>query len=390
MISMMKDDVAVSLASNSPSGAEETSAGHSAGDSNAASNSPDQGRSLQSPDHPDRLPPVQPFPRASTEAPRADSAQSRGPTRDLDVAHNSSSNGIGATRGVLPAAERPSIGRRIFRGVASFLIMTLTAALTAFLISFVLTYGDRAKEMVMTWGSSLAGSSPAWQSRGDEAKIMVKEAWASSINWLMKNSPLSLDPVAKQKGPPSTDEASKRKAALSASVAQKAPPVAATVPFESLEQFKTMAQDLTVVRQKLEQLTAAQQQMTQNIASLQALQQQIKQKEASPPSPPPAASVPSRKNERTVAALQAPRTVVAPQVPRSILRDWRISHARNGAVYVQGHGEIYRVVPGTPLPGLGSVEEIKRQNGRWVVMTPKGIIASMRHPESDEDMFDGD
>jgi hypothetical protein len=71
------------------------------------------------------------------------------------------------------------------------------------------------------------------------------------------------------------------------------------------------------------------------------------------------------------------------------LRDWWISHARNGAVYVQGHGEIYRVVPGTPLPGLGSVEEIKRQNGRWVVMTPKGIIASMRDLESDEDMFDG-
>ena len=74
MISMMKDDVAVSLASNSPSGVEETPAGHSAGDSNAASNSPDQRMSVQSPD-PDRLPPVQPFPRALTEAPRADSAQ---------------------------------------------------------------------------------------------------------------------------------------------------------------------------------------------------------------------------------------------------------------------------------------------------------------------------
>ena len=378
----MKDDVAVSLASNYPLGAAETPAGNPAVDSNAASNSSDQGMALQRPDHPDRLPPVQPFPRASTEAPKADGAQSRGPTRDLDVAYNSSSNGIGAARGALPAAERPSIGRRIFRGVASFLIMTLTAALTAFLISFALTYGDRAKEMVMTWGSSLAGSSSAWQSRGDEAKMMVKGAWASSINWLMKNSPLGIDPVAKQKSPASTDEASKREAALSASVAQKPLPVAATVPFESLEQFKTMAQDLTVVRQKLEQLTGAQQQMTQNIASLQALQQEIKQKEASPPSPPPAVSVPPRKNERTVAA---------PQAPRSILRDWRISHARNGSVYVQGHGEIYRVVLGTPLPGLGAVEQIKRQDGRWVVMTPQGIIALMRNPQSnDEDTFDGD
>jgi len=379
MASVMKDDVAVSLASNYPLVADETSAGNLAVDSNAASNSSDQGKALQK--HPGRLPPVQPFPRASTEAQRADAAaQSRGPTRDLDVPNNSFSDGIGAARGVLPAAERRSIGRRIFRGFASFLIMILTAALTAFLISFALTYGDRAKEMVMTWGSSLAGPSSAWQSRGDEAKMMVKEAWASSINWLMKNSPPGINPVAKQKSSTSTGEPPKREAALSASVAQKAPPVAATVSFESLQQFKTMAQDLTVVRQKLEQLTVAQQQMTQNIASLQTLQQEIKEKQASPPSPPPAASVPSRKNEQKVAA---------PQMPRSILRDWWISYARNGAIYVQGHGEIYRVVPGTPLPGLGSVEEIKRQNGRWMVMTPKGIIASMRDPESDEDMFYG-
>jgi hypothetical protein len=263
------------------------------------------------------------------------------------------------------------------RSVAGFLIMTLAAALTAFVVSSALTYGDRAKDVVMTWGSSLAGSSSAWQSRGEEAKRIVKEAWAFSLDWLTKNSPLRVDTVAKSS--PSTNAASNREAALSASVAQKPAPVAATVSFESLEQFKSMAQDLNVVRQKLEQLTAGQQEMAQKIASLQALQQDSKQKESSQLSAP-AAPLPFRKNERTVAA---------PQAPRWILRDWWISHARNGYVYVQGHGEVYRVVPGTPLPGLGAVEQIKRENGRWVVMTPKGIIASMRDPESDEDMFDG-
>ena len=388
MTSVM-NDATVSPASNYPLAAKETPPGNPAVDSNEASNSSDQGRTLQKSDHPGRLPPVQPFPRAPTEAPRADGAQSRALTRDLDVAHNSSSNGIGAAQGALPAAERPSVSRRIFRGVASFLIMIMAAALTAFLISFALTYGDRAKEMVMTWGSSLASPSSAWQSRGDEAKRMVKKAWTSSSDWLMKNSPLGVDPVAKQKSSASSDKGSKLEAVLPPSVAQKPPPVAATIPFESLEQFKTMAQDLNVVRQKLEQLSAGQQQMAQKITSLQALQQEIKRNEPSPP-PPPAVTVPSRKNERTVAVPQAPRTVAAPQAPRSILRDWRISHARNGYVYVQGHGEVYRVVPGTPLPGLGSVEQIKRANGRWVVVTPKGIIASMRDPEADEDMFDGD
>lgn len=88
----------------------------------------------------------------------------------------------------------------------------------------------------------------------------------------------------------------------------KSASIAAAVPFESVQQLKTMAQDLNVVRQKLEQLTAAQQQMAQKIASLQALQQDIKQKESLPHSSP-AVPVLLRKNEGTVAAAQAPRSI---------------------------------------------------------------------------------
>jgi hypothetical protein len=194
----------------------------------------------------------------------------------------------------------------------------------------------------------------------------------------MKKLPPDVDIGAKQKGSNPAREVSIRDATPSTSVAGKPPPVAAAAPVESVQQLKAMAQDLTVVRQKLVQLTAAQQEMAQKIASLQAFQQDIKQKESSPPSSP-AAAVLLRKNGRTSGARP------------SILRDWRINHARNGYVYVQGHGKIYRVVPGTPLPGVGPVEQIKRQNGRWVVMTPKGIITSMRDLESDDDYdFDGD
>ena len=58
---------------------------------------------------------------------------------------------------------------------------------------------------------------------------------------------------------------------------------------------------------------------------------------------------------------------------------WTIRDTRDGYVYVQGHdGDIYQVVPGAPLPGLGPVASVKRQDGRWVVTTPKGIIVSMR------------
>jgi len=80
--------------------------------------------------------------------------------------------------------------------------------------------------------------------------------------------------------------------------------------------------------------------------------------------------------------LPAPRPTMAaaPPPPRlSIVSDWSIRETRDGYVYVQGLGRnIYQVVPGAPLPGLGPVEQIKRQDGHWMVVTPKGIIVSMR------------
>lgn len=88
---------------------------------------------------------------------------------------------------------------------------------------------------------------------------------------------------------------------------------------------------------------------------------------------------------QTVAPVPTPRPaprIVAveaqPPARLSIVQGWTIRDARDGFVYVQGNGDIYQVVPGAPLPGLGPVESIKRQDGRWVVTTPKGIIVSAR------------
>jgi hypothetical protein len=92
-----------------------------------------------------------------------------------------------------------------------------------------------------------------------------------------------------------------------------------------------------------------------------------------PPQTVPAAS-------QTSAPLPPARPAPAAEAPRrpAIVTDWTIRETRDGFVYVQGHGDVYQVVPGAPLPGLGPVEQIRRQDGRWVVVTPKGIIVSMR------------
>lgn len=95
-----------------------------------------------------------------------------------------------------------------------------------------------------------------------------------------------------------------------------------------------------------------------------------------PQSVPPASHV--------AAPLPNPRPAPAagemrPPVPRlSIVSDWSIREARDGYIYVQGHGDVYQVIPGAPLPGLGPIEQIKRQDGRWMVVTSKGIIVSLR------------
>src|ERR1041385_467105 len=80
--------------------------------------------------------------------------------------------------------------------------------------------------------------------------------------------------------------------------------------------------------------------------------------------PPPSVAVPTPQ----------PR----PDIRTTIVQDWTIHDVRNGYVYVRGHGEIYEIGIGAPLPGLGPVQQIKRDGGHWVVTTPKGIIVSQR------------
>jgi hypothetical protein len=83
------------------------------------------------------------------------------------------------------------------------------------------------------------------------------------------------------------------------------------------------------------------------------------------------------------APLPTPRPTIASVEPQPsgrtpVVANWTIHAQRGGYVYVENHGEIYQVVLGAPLPGLGPVESVKRQDGRWVVTTPRGLIVSMR------------
>jgi hypothetical protein len=88
-----------------------------------------------------------------------------------------------------------------------------------------------------------------------------------------------------------------------------------------------------------------------------------------------------RKTASTAAAGEPEITgsiVPKQQDKPSIVSGWVIREIFDGAAMVESRHGLYEAVPGANLPGLGRVETIRRQNGRWVVVTPKGIIVSAR------------
>ena len=62
-----------------------------------------------------------------------------------------------------------------------------------------------------------------------------------------------------------------------------------------------------------------------------------------------------------------------------IVTGWIIRDVYRGRIaLLENRYGIYEVEPGSNVPGVGRVESIKRQDGRWVVVTPKGLITSYR------------
>jgi hypothetical protein len=56
------------------------------------------------------------------------------------------------------------------------------------------------------------------------------------------------------------------------------------------------------------------------------------------------------------------------------LQGWLLLEVGNGAALIQGRRGIYEVSAGNAVPGLGRINAIRRQDGRWVVVTTNGLI----------------
>lgn len=59
-----------------------------------------------------------------------------------------------------------------------------------------------------------------------------------------------------------------------------------------------------------------------------------------------------------------------------VVTGWTLRDVSDGIATVVGRQGIFDVIPGDPLPGVGRVDAIRRQDGRWVVVTSRGLIVA--------------
>jgi len=55
---------------------------------------------------------------------------------------------------------------------------------------------------------------------------------------------------------------------------------------------------------------------------------------------------------------------------------WVLRDVSRGMALIEGRSGLYEVLAGDPVPGLGRVDAIRKQDGRWVVVTSRGLIVA--------------
>jgi hypothetical protein len=134
---------------------------------------------------------------------------------------------------------------------------------------------------------------------------------------------------------------------------------------------------------RLEKLEKAQ---AEPMAKIAKLSESVDKLRATPPAAPTqaAAAVPARETTGSIAPTQVATAAAAPApaAPKTeigrlpTVEGWVLRDVSNGGALVEGRNGLYEVYAGDPIPGVGRVDAIRRQDGRWVVVTSKGLIVA--------------
>ena len=116
-------------------------------------------------------------------------------------------------------------------------------------------------------------------------------------------------------------------------------------------------------------------------AKLAKLSETVDKLRATPQGAPvPVAAAPMAPKEVTGSiAPPAASSAAAPKVEVGRLptvEGWVLRDVANGGALIEGRQGVFEVYAGDPVPGLGRVDAIRRQDGRWVVVTSKGLVVA--------------
>ncbi|MBR0756743.1 hypothetical protein JQ604_31580 [Bradyrhizobium jicamae] len=120
------------------------------------------------------------------------------------------------------------------------------------------------------------------------------------------------------------------------------------------------------------------------LARIAKLSESVDKLRATPPAVPApvAAAAPAAARDVTGTVTQPATTTAAaapapakPEVGRlPTVEGWVLRDVANGGALIEGRQGIFEVYAGDPVPGLGRVDAIRKQDGRWVVVTSKGLV----------------
>ena len=134
---------------------------------------------------------------------------------------------------------------------------------------------------------------------------------------------------------------------------------------------------------RLDRLEKAQVEPMARLAKLSEAVDKLRNAASSPPAQAAAARDTTGSISPTQTAAASPATVPIPlPAPKPdvgrlpTVEGWRLRDVVNGGALIESRSGLYEVYAGDPVPGLGRIDAIRRQDGRWVVVTSKGLIVA--------------
>jgi len=130
---------------------------------------------------------------------------------------------------------------------------------------------------------------------------------------------------------------------------------------------------------RLDKVEKAQVEPAAKLAKLSEAVDKLRAQQA--PAPVAAAPAASRDVTGSIAPPAATASVPLPASKPEIARlptveGWALRDAGNGSALIEGRQGMFEVYAGDPVPGLGRIEAIRKQDGKWVVVTSKGLIVA--------------